>query len=248
MEASPNAVPQANPGPQDNPVPQEMPPALENYVAHLPLAHPVPAIVPEPEPPKVGFALFTEKFFQIRRAAFQTGCIAGTCQYSVTVSHRSSSPPLLARSGRALPDRLHGGRGPLPDHDRLHVLQRMPGERLCAPVPHHARLYLHPGHDLRRAGHHPDGDLHRLLLLADDDPHGDRRADLLRLQTAKRDSGPGDDPLLRGHPHGHAARHPRHFRHAAGPLLRGPDLERGHGGCFDALQEVIAVVYIIIII
>lgn len=38
---------------------------------------PKPQPVPEPEPPKEGYALFAEKFFQIRRAAFQTGCIAG---------------------------------------------------------------------------------------------------------------------------------------------------------------------------
>lgn len=31
---------------------------------------------PPPDPPKEGLALFQEKFFQIRRAAFQTGCIA----------------------------------------------------------------------------------------------------------------------------------------------------------------------------
>lgn len=37
---------------------------------------PKPKSAPEQEPPKEGYALFQDKFFQIRRAAFQTGCIA----------------------------------------------------------------------------------------------------------------------------------------------------------------------------
>lgn len=45
-----------------------------------PVVDPVVEPVADPEPPKEGYALFTEKFFQIRRAAFQTGWIAGNDQ------------------------------------------------------------------------------------------------------------------------------------------------------------------------